>query len=180
MPFENTIVPYRRPSKLQLPHQLPYGLETRLWLTVAYFQTLSQRDNRYSTNTKLTVWRTNTYIQTPLALNTLMWGSFRLAPIKWQTWPQNIGRGLWKGRFTVQHILQWVQVESPPRQPLPLDEGDPPQTHHSWSQVWEAYPTSHPVQDLGVGLVMFGCNHGGQLLVKDSSCGSHSTWNRDD
>ena len=45
----------------------------------------SQRDYRYSTNTKFTVRRTNTYIhtyiQTPLAFNTLMWGSLRLAPI---------------------------------------------------------------------------------------------------
>ena len=43
----------------------------------------------FSTNTKFTVRRTNTYIhtyihtyiQTPLAFNTLMWGSLRLAPI---------------------------------------------------------------------------------------------------
>ena len=47
------------------------------------FSKFSQRDYRYSTNTKFTVRRTNTYIhtyihtyiQTPLAFNTLMWGS---------------------------------------------------------------------------------------------------------
>ena len=28
-----------------------------------------------------------------------------------------------------------------------------PQSHHSWSQEWEAYPTSHLVQGLAVGLL---------------------------
>ena len=52
---------------------------------ISVFSNFSQRDYRYSMNTKFTVRRTNTYthtyIQTPLAFNTLMWGSLRLAPI---------------------------------------------------------------------------------------------------
>ena len=43
-----------------------------------------------------------------------------------------------------------------------------PQTHQGWSQEWEAYPTSHQVQGLAVGFVVFDCNHWGQLLIEDS------------
>ena len=66
------------------------------WLrNTSVFSNFSQRDYRYSTNTKFTVRRTNTYthtyihtyIQTPLAFNTLMWGSLRLAPIMHHTTP---------------------------------------------------------------------------------------------
>ena len=68
-----------------------------------YFQIFSQCRYRYSTNTNVfTVRHTNTYIQTPLAFNMLMWGWLRLARIyRWlahnlhchlpYTWQSQVG-----------------------------------------------------------------------------------------
>ena len=58
---------------------------------------------------------------------------------------------------------------------VPWMSGIPSNTSQLISGVRSlSYYPSHPVQGLAVGFVMFGCNHGGQLLVEDSSCGSHS------
>ena len=92
--FKNMMVPYQWPPKLHfestmVPYQLPlwFMLRTRLWdcnkYTCRFFTLLFNNTNVF------TVWCMNTCIhtyiqtdrQTQLALNTLMWGSLRFAPI---------------------------------------------------------------------------------------------------
>ena len=79
-----------RPPKLHFENfNIDYPLDLLCCEKYKCIFKFSQRDYRYSMNTKFTVRRTNTYthtyihtyIQTPLAFNTLMWGSLRLAPI---------------------------------------------------------------------------------------------------
>ena len=92
--FDNTIVAYRQlPKSFTLRTRCNYPLDLRweMWLwdyqeytcIFTFFTTQISLFNKYMN--VFTVQRTNTYIytymQTPLAFNTLMWGSLRLAPI---------------------------------------------------------------------------------------------------
>ena len=101
--FENTMVPYRRPPMLHFKNtivsfQLPLRFTLGIWLwdcrkIHVYFQKFHNAQLRIRMYLRCDVRiRTyihtcihtyiHTYIQTPLAFNTLMWGSLRLAPIK--------------------------------------------------------------------------------------------------
>ena len=90
--FKNTMVPYWRPPKLHfentmVPCQLPHRFTLRTWLWdyreiqvhFKFFTTRLSLFNKYECIYGTTY--EHTYIQTPLAFNTLMWGSLRLAPI---------------------------------------------------------------------------------------------------
>ena len=103
--INNTTVPYWTPPKLHInntmvPYQLPLTLRNPAVklprnTQCHEFSDFSQCEYHYSTSTNVfMVQHTNTdiqhtyihayihaYIQTPLAFNTIMWGSLRLAPI---------------------------------------------------------------------------------------------------
>ena len=109
-----------RPLKLHFENfNIDYPLDLLCCEKYKCIFKFSQRDYRYSTNTKFTVRRTNTYthtyihiyIQTPLAFNTLMWGSLRFAPISLAPRPPSLAvlqaTGSWAGVWERVLTIQW-------------------------------------------------------------------------